>query len=90
MLKEIRETLKKGLSRHLAENSISIYKARKEKIKFAGLHVNTLYGIINNPKYRAHNYTLISLLDLIGVEYDKEYYEANNIIKLLEKNEAQQ
>ena len=90
MLKEIRETLKKGLSRHLAENSISIYKARKEKIKFAGLHVNTLYGIINNPKYRAHNYTLISLLDLIGVEYDQPYYEANNIIKLLEKNEAQQ
>jgi len=90
MLKEIRETLKKGLSRHLAENSISIYKARKEKIKFAGLHVNTLYGIINNPKYKAHNYTLISLLDLIGVEYDLPYYEANNIIKLLEKNEAQQ
>ena len=89
MLKEIRDALKKGLSRHLAENSISIYKARKEKIKFAGLHVNTLYGIINNPKYRAHNYTLISLLDLIGVEYDKEYYEANNIIKLLEKKELE-
>ena len=89
MLKEIRETLKKGLSRHLAENSISIYKARKEKIKFAGLHVNTLYGIINNPKYRAHNYTIISLLDLIGVEYDQPYYEANNIIKLIKENEAQ-
>ncbi len=90
MLKEIRETLKKGLSRHLAENSISIYKARKEKIKFAGLHINTVYGIINNPKYNPHNNTLVALLDLIGVEYDKEYYEANNIIKLLEKNEAQQ
>ena len=90
MLKEIRDALKKGLSRHLAENSISIYKARKENIKFAGLHVNTLYCIINNPKYRAHNYTIISLLDLIGVEYDQPYYEANNIIKLLEKNEAQQ
>ena len=90
MLKEIRDALKKGLSRHLVENNISIYKARKEKIKFAGLHVNTLYGIINNPKYRAHNYTLISLLDLIGVEYDQPYYEANNIIKLIKENEAQQ
>jgi hypothetical protein len=89
MLLEIRETLKKGLLRHLAENNLSIYKARKEKIKIGGLHINTVYGIINNPKYRPHNYTIISLLDLIGVEYDQTYYEANNIIKLLEKKELE-
>ena len=52
-------------------------------------HINTVYGIINNPKYRPHNYTIISLLDLIGVEYDQTYYEANNIIKLLEKKELE-
>lgn len=89
MLLETRETLRKQLKKYLAENDIKIGWARLVKHKIAGFHINTIYMLISSPKYKAHNYTIIKLLDFLEIKYDKTYYEENDIVKLLEKKELE-
>ena len=82
MLKETREELTRIATTYLEENNISTYRARKDKITFNGVCYNSLYTAIKDGA-KIHNNTLIKLLDFFDIEFNQEYFEENNIIKLI-------
>ena len=90
MLKEVRNELRKKLSKYVAENKISVYRGRKEKININGVSFNTVNLLIKKDNYPISNATIIKLLLFFGLEYDLKFFEENNIIKLLEYRQNEQ
>jgi hypothetical protein len=82
MLTETREELTRIATEYLEVNNISTYRARKDKITFNGVCYNSLYTAIKDGA-KIHNNTLIKLLCFFDIEFDEQYYDENNIIRIL-------
>ena len=80
MLQETRQVIKDKLTPTI--EGISLYRGRLEKIKIGGVSINTVDQFLKKDR-KLSNRTILKLIEFFKLEYDKVFFDATGIIKII-------